>query len=506
MKNFLKKTFDFFRVHKIWSVIICLVIVGIFYSLFFSSSNNIKKSFALVEQGTIKEEVSVTGNVKPISEVNLAFERGGKVSGISVAIGDKVYSGQYLASVSNADLSANLDQARANLKITELQLGKVSSKQIVENAKVDNAILNLAQAETSLLNSIKDSYTKADDAVKNKIYSLFTNGVKYRSTLSFSTDSFLKEEVEEGKDIATDNLYVWYRSLLGINNDLNDLNIYFNSAKDNLDYIKDLLDKCAIAVNGLSSDSIYLSQTQIDTWKLNISTARTSIDLAIVSLTNSFNQYQSAILALRTAQSDFSIQEITIDQAKASVAMAEAELAKTIIYSPLTGVITNLDIKIGEIVSANKNIISIISYGDYEIESFIPEADISKVKIGDITKTTLDSYNDAIFETVVSKIDPAATIIAGVPTYKITLNFIKSDNRIKSGMTANLDILTNQKELVLTIPSRAVITRDGEKFVKILTSDGQEKEVKIEVGLKGSDGRIEVISGLQIGEKVITSS
>jgi HlyD family secretion protein len=151
-------------------------------------------------------------------------------------------------------------------------------------------------------------------------------------------------------------------------------------------------------------------------------------------------------------------------------------------------------------------VISIISQGDYQIESFIPEADISKIKIRNKASTTLDAYgSNVVFDTAIIKIDPAATVIDGVPTYKVTLRFMDQDSRIKSGMTANLDILTNQKDNVLLLPNRVLITEDDGKYVSILNPDGSGKILlkKIVVGLRGSDGNTEIISGLNEGDKVL---
>ena len=237
-------------------------------------------------------------------------------------------------------------------------------------------------------------------------------------------------------------------------------------------------------------------------------------------MTNSYNYYNTSISALKIAQDQLSIgkagstdnailgAQAAYEGAQAGVASAEASLAKSIIKSPIDGVITNIDPKLGEIVPAGKNVISIISYGDYEVEAFVPEADIAKVKIGNLASTTLDAYgSNADFETMVIKIDPAATVIDGVPTYKVTLKFIAQDVRIKSGMTANLDILTNQKNDVLILPNRVINTNNDGKYVTILkTVDKSEtQDVKITTGLRGSDGNVEIISGLNLGDKVVTS-
>jgi len=102
----------------------------------------------------------------------------------------------------------------------------------------------------------------------------------------------------------------------------------------------------------------------------------------------------------------------------------------------------------------------------------------------------------------VVKIDPAETIIEGVATYKTTLQFEKSDGRIKSGMTANIDISTDKRENVLVIPQRAVVSEGAGKFVMVDNGTSNPEKRKIETGLRGIDGNIEVISGLSEGEKI----
>ena len=523
MKNTSKSFWNFIKNHKIWSVIILLTVVLIAWSLIKSSSENIKYTEVAVERGSLSEIVSVTGNVKPLSAVDLAFELGGRVASINVAVSDKVNVGQNLASVANADLMASLDQARANLKkalaqYNDVKNGITPQQLALEQTQVDKSTQDLAQAKVSLVSALKNSYTSADDAVRNKMYTLFTDPGKYQASMIFATDNYLQQAIVNGKDIVTDSLNSWYQKLNTLDNGSN-LEDYYGNAKTNLLVIKDLLDKCATAVSSLKPGSS-ISQIQIDTWKSNVSLARTEINAAIDTLTNSYNYYNTSISALKIAQDQLSIgkagstdnailgAQAAYEGAQAGVASAEASLAKSIIKSPIDGVITNIDPKLGEIVPAGKNVISIISYGDYEVEAFVPEADIAKVKIGNLASTTLDAYgSNADFETMVIKIDPAATVIDGVPTYKVTLKFIAQDVRIKSGMTANLDILTNQKNDVLILPNRVINTNNDGKYVTILkTVDKSEtQDVKITTGLRGSDGNVEIISGLNLGDKVVTS-
>ena len=95
-------------------------------------------------------------------------------------------------------------------------------------------------------------------------------------------------------------------------------------------------------------------------------------------------------------------------------------------------------------------------------------------------------------------------MVEGVSTYKVTLEFFEEDEKIKSGMTADLDIKTDKRSGVVYVPQRAVITQDGEKFVQVL-GGGQVKEVPVKTGLRGSDGRVEIMEGVKEGDKVVVT-
>jgi len=123
---------------------------------------------------------------------------------------------------------------------------------------------------------------------------------------------------------------------------------------------------------------------------------------------------------------------------------------------------------------------------------------------------TLDAYGSEVnFPATVSLVDPAETVIEGISTYKVTLSFDEADTRIRSGMTANISIHTAERNNVLEIPLRAVTTKESTKIVRIAPpqtakANTTPQEVNIVLGLRGSDGMVEVVSGLTEGEEVIT--
>ena len=207
-----------------------------------------------------------------------------------------------------------------------------------------------------------------------------------------------------------------------------------------------------------------------------------------------------------TVPEQIAAQEAKVLQAKASADYERSQLAKTILRAPFSGIVTKVDFDPGDIVSLNTPVISLIGRGAYQIEVNIAESDIAKVKVGNPAKVTLDAYGPSlVFDAKVAQIDLSATIIEGVPTYKTTLIFSKEDARILAGLTANVDILSDQKENVLYVPTRNIISRDSKKFVKLVKDKKKEifEEVGVAVGLRGSDGRTEIISGLKEGDRVV---
>ena len=140
----------------------------------------------------------------------------------------------------------------------------------------------------------------------------------------------------------------------------------------------------------------------------------------------------------------------------------------------------------------------------------MPESDIAYIETGDAAEVTLDAYtSDVIFEAKVVGVDPGETVVDGVATYKVTLQFVAEDERVKSGMTANIDITTDKRTGVVTIPARAVITKNAHKVVRILPPPSPQQknpepiEVQVETGLSGGDGTVEIIKGVNVGDRVV---
>jgi HlyD family secretion protein len=476
--------------------------------------------FTTVTRSSVIQEVSVTGRVKPAESAKLAFEKLGKVTAIHVAVGDQVAAGDALVALDSSELLAQLEQAHADVaaqraKLNELLLGTRDEEIAVQKTKVQNSKVGLADAKNNLINTIQDGYTKADDAVYNKVDQFILNPKSQNPELSFTlTDQILKENLEAKRKNLETTLPAWALSLMTLTTE-SSLSAYAAAAKTNLNAVKSFLDLAGAAVNSLTPEGV-LIQAVIDGYKADVLAARTNVNTAIANLTAANEKLSSAESGLLLAEQELTLleagslsdaivaQEALFQKAEANVAFYNAQLAKNTLRAPFAGIITEKNAKVGEIISANTTTIGIISEAEFEIETFTPEADIAKIKLGDAADVTLDAYGrDEFFTAAVAAIDPAETIIEGVSTYRVTLRFLQKDERVRSGMTAKITIATARRDNVLVIPLRALIRRNGVDMVRILRGD-DVAEIPVTVGLRGSEGNAEIIGGLHEGDAVIT--
>ena len=461
-----------------------------------------------IKRGDVIQEVSVTGRVQSTSAVDLGFEKSGRVAGVYTSVGKHVEAGSLLAEVESSSARASLMETEARL--SELARGSRPEELAVKRAELAKYTQDLDNAYSGVTDILNDTFTKADDALHTKTTGIFS-GYKtssYKYTFSVC-DSQLAGNSEFARQSAELDFDAWRaeNSAFPVSPSKTDLSNALNNASNHLSVTLALFESISRA---LSLDCT-VTNTALDTYRANINTARTNVATALSNVNTKKQSIATLTLTLAKAKDELALLEAgtaseVLSAQEARVLSARGELSKYRITSPISGVVTKVDIKEGEGSTIGKTVFSIISDTSFEIEAYVPEADIAKIKTGDLARVTLDAYgSDVPFQSRVTAIDPAETIIDNVPTYKTTLRFIESDPRIKSGMTANIDIATASRENVLFAPERSIITRDGGKFIRTVLGDGTTADVSVTVGLKGSDGSIEVLSGAGVGTTIIMS-
>lgn len=207
------------------------------------------------------------------------------------------------------------------------------------------------------------------------------------------------------------------------------------------------------------------------------------------------------------AETSFKVAEAQLKQAEANVDFAKVQLSYTKIFATTSGVIASVSTQEGETVSASlasPTFVSIIDLKRLEVNAYVDETDIGKIKVGQEASFTVDTYSDNDFRGKITAIYPKAVIQDNVVNYIVTIEITDFQNKIlRPEMTANVTIYLEMRKNVLTIPTSAIKRERGERFVTVI--DGDKKvQRKVKIGWN-SNGTTEIVSGLNEGEKVIIS-
>lgn len=515
---------------KVWIPLALLIIGGIVAAFFFGGNSEETVTTVVAERGTVREEVAVVGKIQPTERLELGLLSGGRVAYVGTSEGARVRRGQTLVSLSADDLQAQLQSALAGLAREQIRLdqlvGGARSEDIaVTQATTDASKTSRDNARRSLEVTLRETYSATDSTLGTNIDQFFDD--PRESSPSFgitigsgSTTYFIranqleKSRIQGGQRESVRLMQVWRDSLGASTPD--DITAATTAGTTALAYTQTYLADLAAIINAYRPDSSS-QQVIYDGLKADVAAARSTVASAASSLASADSAYRSAEASLNvaerqldlktgaTASSDVAIQETNVRAAQASVDLARAQIAKNAVVSPVDGIVTELSIKVGENANAASPVVTVMADATLEIEAKVPEADIAKISIDNEARVTLDAYPGETLTARVIYIAPAETIVEGVPTYKIKLQIVGEDTRLKPGMSADLDISTNVRENVIALPQRAIITRDGVKIVRV--KEGEEtKEVAVRTGIRGVDGKVEITGGLQGGEVIVTSN
>lgn len=499
-------------------IALAVIIIGVVTFVVISRNGDTGLQFVAVSRGTISEEVSITGRVVSLNDISLAFEKSGRVIGVYHEVGDKVVPGAVLVALDGQDLFAQKLEAEASVKaeqarLTEMKGGARPEELQIKETAVRQSEQKLVNAYAGTLPVLGDAYINADDAVRKQVDSLIDRDEEVDPKLLFETsDSRAQIDAEAGRYISRNELNAWRKELdaLYVTATSSDLDTALTRAKAHLLSIAAFLNRLSDAVQAAQR----VSTDTLATYKTNVNAARTKVATALTNVASTLDEVSNDKLTLEQSKNDLALsragsapeavlaQEAKVEQASAKVAQIDAQIQKTVLRSPIPGVVTKVDVKKGELVAPNVNVVSLISDSNFQIEANVPEVDIGKVALGDSVRVTLDAFPGEIFLGRVGVVEPAETIIDGAVNFKIKIVFDKDDDRVKSGFTANLDIQTNTKENVLLLPQFAIIQNDQGTFVRKKVNGGTE-DVPVKLGIRGSDGKVEVLSGVSEGEEVV---
>lgn len=499
-------------------VILVVIIIGIVV-VFRKGSGQYQ--FVNVTQGSITQVVSVTGNTTPIQSLDLSFQTGGTIAEVDKNAGDSVNNGDVLVRLNTSGLQAQLAQAQAGVASAQAQLAQLQAGPTPQSVQVSQTAL--ASAEQTLANSydnipdtITDGYAKANDAVRNQIGTFYNNPDSNNPQLSFNVNnagvvtSAITQRVQVGQTLNS-----WAAEIMEFSSSTSQLStstLYqaLQDANTNLGVVANMLNTDATAIvdeNGLSDSTVATYKTDVANAITEVSGAQSDISTLSQSIASeeaavAQAQAQLNVTLAGSTANDIAAQQAQVQSAQANVQSIQVNINNATLVSPIAGVVTVQNAKVGEIAVAGQTITSIISANNFEIDAYVPETDIGKVNVGDAVNMTFDAFPGETFAGKVFYIDPAETIESGVVDYLVKTSFNTPDSRIKSGLTANLTINTQTDNNVLILPEFAIIQNVSGTYVDVL-KNGVETQIPVTLGISDENGNVEIASGVTNGEQVI---
>lgn len=528
----------------IWAIIIIFLLSLLLYQIYFRQTEP-GFTLAKVFRGSVFQEVSEVGKVKKGEEISLGFKNAGRIEKIYVGVGEGVKKGDILVKLENSELKIKLEEAKANLDLAQAKLNKLlagASQEEIQIAQtaVDNTQISLTTAEQDL----EDIKAQGEEDLK----------AAYEDALNVLDDSYLKiqnafntaDSVQRTYFTKTDQEGVTVRDQKDkIESASNQAKLYLDTAKNSqenedidiaLSEMKKALEVTAEALKIIreTCDEITYRDLVSSTDKASLNTQRGYINTALTNVVNSqqtisstkltntvnINSYQAKIdsaqgklkaakdelaqIVAPPREEDVDLYQAQTRQAKAKIQLLKNQIEDTILRSPVDGQVIGVHKRVGETVQPmlQDSAISILPDIPFEIEVDIYEEDVAKMNIGNPVDISLVAFPGIILKGEIISIDPAEKIIEGVVYYEVSIGFKEPPAGVKPGMTADLVIKTASKENVLIIPEKAIQKKNGKIIVQVLRNE-VIKEREIEVGLEGSNGRVEVISGISEGEEIV---
>ncbi len=259
-------------------------------------------------------------------------------------------------------------------------------------------------------------------------------------------------------------------------------------------------------VNNLEQAKIALSQAEVavrqaqvnaDLSKAEFERVKSLFDQQLISR-QEFEQSEisssSDILSLENARQQ-------LEAARSRLEASEIQLAYTTIDSPITGVVTERLVNVGDRVSANQQLLTLQEFPPLWAKIYVPEKSMPKIKVGQLARLTMETYPDREFQGRIKLMSP--TVEAASGTLKVTIEINQDTRLLRPGMFGTVYIATDTHENAVVIPKKSIIRERNASYVYVINPDNTVTRQEVSIGFSDDD-QVEIASGLQGNEAIVT--
>ncbi|MDB5189366.1 MAG: family efflux transporter subunit, HlyD family secretion protein [Parcubacteria group bacterium] len=541
--------------HKIQAVLLLLVLAGLSYwgyTAYAKSVTTTQYVLAVVRNAPIEETVTASGQIASEHQLNLSPKASGALTSVPVKAGQQVGVGQIVATIDSTDAQKSLRDAATNLESARISYQQSQTTNTNTVQKSSDAVFSSSATVYSDIGTVlagintimQGSEVSGSYAVKNvyayaKHYNDNPGLTSYRDRLIASYDAAdsayraavtAYNSVNRGSDPTTVAALAerTNRAAQSAAQAAKDLNDYLNAVH-------------AFALNDPAAPSILTSH--ISTSLSYVTTMNADVNASLTAK----NDLASAIQTSGSGSVSLSAEAAQLSYQKAQNSYQDAKdaLANYVVRAPFAGTIASVPLQRFDQAGSGTTVAVLITKQQFATLS-LNEVDVAKVKSGQKATLTFDSIDGLTLDGTVAEVDALGAVSSGVVSYTVKIGFDSKDTRILPGMTVNAAIVIASSEAALVVPSSAIKTQGTESYVEVasftagapqtggtgtstqrfatstprtgaagatrggtgLTVDAATvttRRVTVQTGIV-SDTMTEVVSGLNPGEFVVSSS
>ncbi|HEV2914818.1 MAG TPA: efflux RND transporter periplasmic adaptor subunit [Pyrinomonadaceae bacterium] len=362
---------------------------------------------AKVERGNLRNTVTATGTLQAVTTVQVGSQASGTISALYVDFNSTVRKGQVIAQLDPATTQAQVEQSRANL---------------------EQARASLVQARAGVAQSragVTDAQAKALAA---------------RSTV---------QNQQAGVSGAQANLAVLKAQM-----------------DDALSFLRQ--EETLLSSGVISRREYETAQTSYKTAEARYNQAVAQVNQAVLSekssagagIAQSQAQLQQTHAQVQQSEAQVQQAEAQVQQAEAALNLAQISLSHTTIRSPIDGVVVSRDVDVGQTVAASLSAPTLFTIANdltrMQIMANIDQADIGLVEQAKSVNFTVDAYPGQQFKGTIEQMRLNPQNVQNVVTYNVVIDVSNPEQKLKPGMTANLEITIDERNNVLKVPNAAL--------------------------------------------------
>jgi HlyD family secretion protein len=470
-------------------------------------------------RGDLQVLVSATGVVRAAQSALLVWQAPGTVESVSVETGDLVSAGQVLASLEQASLPRALILAGADLVEAQRALDDVLQSQ-TKQAQAQQAV---QQAEQALEDAL------SPQAAQASAFKAVAKAQKAVETAQRNLDILQTPASPQAIDAARATLLLWENALKSTRQEIERVNGKLKSASANemsgesRDLYETLLLDLAqrlVRYQRLYEDAQQRYQRLLQPPSPHdLEVARADLELAQAQLAQA--QREQERLKDGTDPADIAVLQAQLDDdrrlaerlkggpdpdevvaAKARLAAAQAALDMSRQAAPFDGVVTEVDVHPGDIVSAGASAFRLDDLSALLVELKVSEVDVNRIQPGQAVTLTFDAVPRLTYAGVVTEVPAVGNLDNGVVSFRIKVAMSDADSRVRPAMTASAAVIVAELKDALLVPAQSVRFLAGQRVVYVLRED-QLVPVQVLLGLS-SGGEVQVLEGdIQPGEAVL---